>query len=162
MLDSVQNQLQHCLNEVNTDPDHDLSPKARRLLLEAINDEVQGDYNGPIKISRAHYVRTQLAIMCVKKILPLWEKNIDVKHPHRIIDESEAYLKGEFSYDDLTKDVMGFYGGLANAESDEELIAYPVGRAAAGAGIVARHDDNLLEEGLLLVACPHKPIVFII
>jgi len=150
MVDTVESRLQECVNEVNNSRYHHLSFKSRRLLFESMNQEIQGDWQCSINISKANYVRTQIAILTTKKVLPIWEKYIKANHPHRILEKCDGYLDGSISREDLLNDRSGFRGGLDNAETDEDMLAYPVGRASVEVATVVLFDENVLDEQIPL------------
>src|SRR6187549_3017718 len=51
---------------------------------------------GPGLIRRAH-----LCISMVERVLPLWEMHYPSKHPHRMLEEAQAYLDGRSSRQQL-------------------------------------------------------------
>jgi len=150
MVETIQQRLQKCISELNNDPYHDLSPKSRRLLFEAMNQEIQGDWQGPVEMSKANYVRAQIAILVSKKVLPIWDKYIKPKHPHNILDKSEGYIIGAVTFDALSEDKSAFHAFLFNAGTPDELLAFPVGEAAAHAVGVVLFDEIALDEDLSL------------
>jgi hypothetical protein len=155
MGDNMNNEIniwrQQCLNEVSHRFDHELSFRSRRYLLEAFDQLISENWSGAVKITRAHFARAQLAILCANKVLPIWEQNIATAthpHPHRILQECEAYFDSNFSYDDLNQNIIRFNEGLDNANSREEMLAYPVGRSTTSAASVVLDDELIMDEKL--------------
>jgi hypothetical protein len=152
--------IETCRREIAARADGFLTFRTRRAMLHAIGstwseveqtlDDVLSESYQP---SHAHLVRAHLAILCAKRVLPVWEAKFGKTHPHRLVDESEQLMRGSFDRMALRKDAMNFKSaaldGGAEPGPDGFGFLY-AGYASAFAANVVVWDELLVpdeEEG---------------
>jgi len=92
--------------------------------------------------------RVHLALACAERVLPVWERCFPPEDPRRMIQTTEAYLRGEQTWDTAYEVQNRFAGGLQNAtdlEPETQCAAY-AGHAAVAVVQTALSDEMIDED----------------
>lgn len=139
------------IKEVLHAPDGQLSFRKRRQLLLGLGPV--GD-RGVVTVGQIR--RSKLAILCVRKVLSVWECTNDARHPQDLVERTERLVLGYeargASADDarmLNEDAYQYGGALLDGAPVEERPALYVAHAAVCAALVATDDEILVpDEGV--------------
>lgn len=135
--------LEQGLQEIRSDRSGQLSFRTRRRLLLSFGLPQPGS------LSKGHCVRGALAVLVVRKVLPVWEARYHERHPHELIESARLVLEGSADRDVVGRAAYQYGGALIDRVPPEDRPAQYVGHAAACAAFVAVDDEALLpDEGV--------------
>lgn len=149
----MENELLELLNtlkeEVNKHPRGELILPFRKSIYKLMGEH-QDNEDGHAILTIGLLKRTNLAVQCVQKVMPIWDSVManDTK-PHVILEDINNYLAGKQTWDYLWDIPNHFWTVLDNYLLKDGSIGHAVcvGFASINALYVALNDEDLGEEG---------------